>query len=355
MLIFISYSRQNQELVDILARDLATLGHSVWLDEELTGGQTWWDHILAKVRECDVFVAGLSPAALDSAACKLEHGYAAKLGKPILPVLLAEGVSLNLLPPALSAIQYVDYRRQERHEALALARAIAALPRAAALPDPMPEPPPAPMSYLSGLKDQIEAATPLTFEDQTALVVRLKQRLVERDTRADARKLLMQLRSRDDLFAKVASEIDGTLGTAGQREPTAPARPVSRDPIAAPPPPPPRVSSPSHESMPLGAPEPRPAPQPAPQPQPHRMDVPITEAPTARPATRPETSAGAPAITRIWRKGSRSIGGLVCAFLGLAGVVNGAGEGVPGAVMIGIVFLGIGGYLIRRALKHPTA
>lgn len=337
MLIFISYSRHNQELVDTLARDISTLGHSVWLDEELTGGQAWWDHILAKVRECDVFVAGLSPEALDSAACKLEHGYAAKLGKRILPVLLAEGVSLNLLPPALSAIQYVDYRRQDRHEALALARALGALPAASAVPDPLPAAPPAPMSYLSGLKDEIEASTPLTFQDQTALVLRLKERLAERETRADARKLLLQLRRRDDLFAKVAAEIDGALGAAGQREPTAvPTRP-SRQPLVTPPVP--QASPPAPPSMPLGAPE----PGPAPRPEPRRIEVPITEASTA------------PVTTRMWRKGSRSIGGLVCAFLGFAGIVNGLGDGNPGPFVTGLIFLGIGGYLIRRALKHPTA
>ena len=50
----------------------------------------------------DVFVLVLDPAALDSSAYKLEYGYAADLGKSILPVLVSDGVPTNLLPPARS-------------------------------------------------------------------------------------------------------------------------------------------------------------------------------------------------------------------------------------------------------------
>jgi hypothetical protein len=54
--IFISYRRQSQPAAADLARDIAALGHSVWFDNELSGGQVWWDQILAEIRRCDVFV-----------------------------------------------------------------------------------------------------------------------------------------------------------------------------------------------------------------------------------------------------------------------------------------------------------
>jgi hypothetical protein len=110
------------------------LGHTVWFDHELTGGQVWWDQILAKVRDCDVFIFVLNPEALKSTACKREYSYAHDLGKPILPVLVAEGVRTNLLPSALSQIQFVDYLKQDRDAAIRLARALTATPA----PQPLP-------------------------------------------------------------------------------------------------------------------------------------------------------------------------------------------------------------------------
>jgi hypothetical protein len=118
--IFISYNRKAEAVAKTLADDLEALGHTVWFDQELSGGQVWWDRILATVRDCDVFVFVLDPESLNSIACKREYGYAVDLGKPILPILIAEGVSTNLLPPALSQLQFVDYRRQDRNAAFRL-------------------------------------------------------------------------------------------------------------------------------------------------------------------------------------------------------------------------------------------
>ena len=56
---FISYSHVDAEVVERLERDLEGLGWAAWCDRELTGGQRWWDGILANVRECDLFVFAL--------------------------------------------------------------------------------------------------------------------------------------------------------------------------------------------------------------------------------------------------------------------------------------------------------
>ena len=149
--IFVSYNRQSEAIVKTLAEDLEALAHTVWFDQELSGGQVWWDQILGEVRDCDVFVFALAPEALDSMACKLEYGYAADLGKPILPVLVAEGVAMNLLPPALSQLQIVDYQKQDRDAALSLARAFTAVPPTPSL-SPIPYRPPRKLlSLISGV------------------------------------------------------------------------------------------------------------------------------------------------------------------------------------------------------------
>lgn len=41
--VFISYARSDAERVDTLVEGLRQLRYDAWVDEELTGGQAWWD------------------------------------------------------------------------------------------------------------------------------------------------------------------------------------------------------------------------------------------------------------------------------------------------------------------------
>lgn len=206
--IFISYNRRTKAITKALVDDVEALGHTVWFDQELSGGQAWWDQILSMIRRCDLFVFVLDPAALNSVACKREYGYAADLRKPILPILVSEGVSTNLLPPSLSQIEFVDYRNQDRTAALRLARAFGAVPPPAALPDPLPIPPQAPLSYLGSLAAKLETTSLLTYEEQSALVFDLKKALRDPETADDTRTLLKTFRKRRDLLAGIADEMD---------------------------------------------------------------------------------------------------------------------------------------------------
>jgi hypothetical protein len=212
--IFISYNRHSGAIVKTLAEDIRALGHTVWFDRELSGGQAWWDQILAKIRECDALVFVLDPESMNSTACNYEYGYAADLGKTILPVLVAEGVSISLLPPTLSQIQFVDYRTQDRNAALHLARALTAIPPSKHLPDPLPTPPQVPLTYLGSLTERIASTTSMSYEEQSALVVDLKRSLRSSETADDAITLLKTLRKRRDLLATIAEEVDELLGSA---------------------------------------------------------------------------------------------------------------------------------------------
>lgn len=214
--IFVSYSRENESVVKDLVGDLEAMGHEVWFDQELSGGQNWWDKILAQIRECDLFVFALAPASVDSTACKREYQYAANLRRPILPALVADGVSTNALPSALSQVQFVDYRQPDRSTALRLARAVAGNPAAPPLPDPLPEAPKVPLSYLGGLREQIDAEAAMTFESQSMLLIELKRSLRDSGTRDDGLKLLRLFRQRRDLLATIAEEIDWLLNRGGE-------------------------------------------------------------------------------------------------------------------------------------------
>ncbi len=187
------------------------LGHSVWFDQELSGGQQWWDQILASIRDCEIFVMVLDPRALTSTACKREYNYANELGKPILPVLVSSEVSVNLLPPALSKIQMVDYRNRDTNAAFKLARALATIQPAKSLPDPLPVPPEAPLSSLGDLVSQVEEQRTLNYEEQSALLFKLKKQMLDPASSDDASKLLASMRKRPDLLVSVAEEIDEIL------------------------------------------------------------------------------------------------------------------------------------------------
>ena len=213
--IFLSYSRTDQEAALVLEQDISELGQGAWMDHQLSGGQVWWEEILEQIRACDIFVFLLSEDSLYSQACKLEWEYAYALRKRIVPILVAGQVSINLLPPALSAVQFVDYRQRDRAAVIGLSRAFLRLPSAQPLPDPLPAPPAPPISYLSTFKDRITGSASLTFADQSELVLKLRGLLEDPEQSEDARDLLSRLRRRDDLLAKIRDEIDAALSQIG--------------------------------------------------------------------------------------------------------------------------------------------
>jgi hypothetical protein len=232
--IFLSYSRETLSAAKVLADDIEKLGYAAWLDQDLSGGKAWWDQILAQIRECEIFVLALSPESVRSTACSRESGYAEALGKPILPVMVADGV--GVLPARLSKIHYVDYRKRDIDTHADLVRALMKTPPAGALPQPLPEPPAIPLSYLESIAEQIDAAAQLGSKDQSDIVSQLRGGLDDPETAAGARELLARLNKRSDLLARTGREIDallrGALQPGGQLPP-----PPDRVPAPLPPPP----------------------------------------------------------------------------------------------------------------------
>lgn len=176
------------------------------MDEELTGGQAWWDTILARIRDCDALLLVLSPAALDSQACERERRYAAALGKSVLPIMV-EQLRSETLPPDLAVIHFLDYTTGSQEAIFRLAGGLAVLPPAPPLPDPLPASPPVPISYLSELSQRIHSAV-LTLDEQLSLAARLKTALQRPQERDAAMQLLNKLRQRDDLYYVTARELD---------------------------------------------------------------------------------------------------------------------------------------------------
>jgi TIR domain/zinc-ribbon domain len=235
--VFVSYSRHNQDAVGQIVHDLNAVGVQTWHDQALSGGQPWWDKILANIRDCDIFLFALSPESLDSEACKSELAYVVQLGKPILPILVADGINLNLLSHPLSEIQIADCRKGDKESVFTLVKSIMSAPPTPPLPDPLPNPPRVPVSYLSGVNDRIESSEPLTAQEQRNLLYELEEELREGRSPKEVRDLMLKLKRRDDLLARFAKKIDESLEAldnkpvARPRANGAPATPVRQEPV----------------------------------------------------------------------------------------------------------------------------
>ena len=244
--VFVSYSRNNLDAVAQLVKDLHDVGFNAWHDQTLTGGQKWWDSILASIRDCDVYIFALSKESWDSEACQSELAYVVELGKPILPVLVSDGVHLSLLSAPLNELQVTDYRLRDKAAAFALLKAINSAPAAPELPEPLPVPPQVPLSYLGALKDRIESPGPLSAQEQNLLFLEIEGAMDKGRAPAEIRDLLQCLKQRDDLLASVGRKVDETLqklhrvGTSrppSRRPDPAPVRYTPPQPYTPPPPP----------------------------------------------------------------------------------------------------------------------
>jgi|KBSMisStaDraftv2_1062788.scaffolds.fasta_scaffold280646_2 hypothetical protein len=204
--LFVSYSRTDRDLVHQLKAGLQRLHHNVWVDDQLSVGQDWWNEILEQIRDCDAVIAAVSPDFLESQASATERAYARRLGKVTLPVRVRP-VRAELLPPDLAHLQIVDYCDPSPDAAFQLADALAQLPVSPPLPNPLPEPPAVPVSYLSDLTARVHAPN-LPLDEQLALVARLRAALMKDNEREPALELLLSLHRRHDIYFAAAREIE---------------------------------------------------------------------------------------------------------------------------------------------------
>ena len=203
--LFVSYARENKRDVDQLVEHLREMGYETWVDVSLRGGQDWWEEILQRIADTDAFIAIVSDAALNSTACGREFDWAEALGKPVLPVAVEP--LPTALPRRLSRRQMIDYSHpaQRDRAALKLQGGLGTLPAAPPLPDPLPEPPAAPLSYLTDLIDLITQANALDHDQQHQILHQLEPALSSFDPleRRGGYDILQRFSARRDLYADV--------------------------------------------------------------------------------------------------------------------------------------------------------
>lgn len=224
MRVFVSYARNDRAAVDALLQDIRRARHEVWVDEELTGGQAWWETILGTIRGADLFVVALSPNWLKSRACSAELEYATGCNRTVLPVMLGR-VSPQLTPPVIANVQILDYLERTPDAAISLVTALAAARPSLPLPDPLPIPPVVPMSYMNTYRERLDELS-LSLQQQSLLLSELRSHLSDDDDRETAAELIHRLRRRGDITESVGREIDAVLAslpssTAGLTAPAA--------------------------------------------------------------------------------------------------------------------------------------
>jgi hypothetical protein len=220
--LFVSYSSQDRSAIEPLTAALRRARQQVWFDDDLGGGEAWWNEILERIRSCEVFIVALSNHSLESKPCQAELRYAKALERPILPVQIGPVDSMRANP--LAALQVIDYQSPSVDAGIQLVTAVHGLAaQQRPLPSPLPDEPPVPFAYLMRLSSTL-AEQDLDPRQQTHLVTELKSGLEEDGddptARNDISRLLHVLRDRSDVTYRTRTEIDELLASVEAKSTT---------------------------------------------------------------------------------------------------------------------------------------
>ena len=92
---FISYSRTDSKIIDILIKRLNGAGYRVWVDRVgIAGGEHWRQEIVDAIRNCTVFILALSSNSIKSDNVRKELDLADSAKRPIVPIELQQITNL---------------------------------------------------------------------------------------------------------------------------------------------------------------------------------------------------------------------------------------------------------------------
>lgn len=220
--LFLSYSSRDRTDLEGLLSALHRGHEDVWFDDELGGGEVWWQAILERIRGCEVFVFALSNNALQSKPCLTELRYAQELGKPVIPIQIGPVESLRVTP--LAAVEAIDFRTPTVDSGIRLMTAVQdARERVRPLPSPLPDEPPVPFAYLMRLATAVVEAE-ISPQEQADLFGQIRTALGEDGddpaTRRDIAQLVQTLRAHPDATDATKTEADHLLAALGEASQT---------------------------------------------------------------------------------------------------------------------------------------
>lgn len=110
MKLFVSYSRVDKPICKAIVERLSA--HDVWFDQNLYGGENWWQKIEREIFDREGFVYLLSNDSVVSEYCIKEFETALELGKQIIPVIVRARTEIPTRLESLKNFQQVDYSEQ---------------------------------------------------------------------------------------------------------------------------------------------------------------------------------------------------------------------------------------------------
>ncbi|NJO14851.1 MAG: TIR domain-containing protein [Thioploca sp.] len=117
--VFISYSRKDSGFARRLNAELQNYGKTTWFDQEsIAEGTDFEKEIYKGIDNTDNFVFIISPDAVQSEFCAAEVAYAAETQKRFIPLLYRDPQH-NPMPPALAAVQWLQFQPAEKEFATA--------------------------------------------------------------------------------------------------------------------------------------------------------------------------------------------------------------------------------------------
>jgi hypothetical protein len=249
--VFVSYARADQEMVQALIRELQELGYDAFYDQNLTGGQRWWDVLLDQIQAADGFLPVLTSEYRQSEACHREAVWAESLDIPFVPIDLGQA-SPDLFEKVVAEANWVRYSLDDRASVARLARALGAMSKPEP-PSPLPPRPAIPISYFAELEREIRTSPTIPLDRQFAIIATLRAKLSTRED-ASARIMLSELRNRTDITYSNAVDIERMLSTPAseqlapqQQQQAPPAEPRHHrhhgEHVQPPPPPPPQTAA----------------------------------------------------------------------------------------------------------------
>lgn len=109
MSVFLSYSRADNDFVDLIQRLLVSKGYDAWLDRRNIGAGSRWDNeIEDAIKSRSHMVVVLSPESAASQNVADEWNFAIDEGKTIVPLYYRE----CSIPMRLRRVQWVDFTKQ---------------------------------------------------------------------------------------------------------------------------------------------------------------------------------------------------------------------------------------------------
>jgi hypothetical protein len=96
-MLFLSYSREDAKPVAELAQRMRDDGCAVWMDvQSIAGGDAWRDQIAEGISNASVIILNVSPSSCSSDYVRKEIFFGIRHKKPIIPVMVGGGKSVEL-------------------------------------------------------------------------------------------------------------------------------------------------------------------------------------------------------------------------------------------------------------------